>query len=82
MTETVAIFKKDDLTKAVDSKPIVGGETGSLAITGLSAGTVVADGDYVAGIVTNDVLGETMPVPGFTVTSTESAKAPLKAAAK
>ncbi|GAA3611002.1 hypothetical protein [Secundilactobacillus similis] len=66
-TYTLNVYKKDDL------KTVIGTGTDTdakAAITGLTAGTVVADGDYVATHV--DPTGvqdesEAEPVPGFTV---------------
>ncbi|WP_054660783.1 hypothetical protein [Secundilactobacillus kimchicus] len=68
--------KKDDLTKPIAT----GSDLEGTAITGLSSGDVVADGDYKASHVDPDgKLDESdkVDVPGFTVIKSK-AVAPTK----
>lgn len=66
-TYTLNVYKKDDKTTPVAT----GTDTdGKALIKDLAAGTVVADGDYVATQVDpsgNQTESESAPVPGFTV---------------
>lgn len=73
--DTEVIYKKDG-TKVIE------GDKGSLttAITGLAAGTVVADGDYQIAFKDSNTSLESQKVdiPGFTVETAPEAPADVK----
>ncbi|WP_191985878.1 hypothetical protein [Levilactobacillus lindianensis] len=48
MAQQLAIYKKGEDT------PVITGDPTGVAITGLTSGTVVADGDYQAAVVDSD----------------------------
>lgn len=64
MAQKLAIYKKGEDT------PVVTGDPTGVAVTGLEAGTVVADGDYQAAVI-DDTNAENpsgkVDVPGWTV---------------
>lgn len=52
---------------------IATGNATSVAITGLAAGTVAADGDYQVAYVDGDQSSDKVDVPGFTVLTAKPA---------
>ncbi|MBS0953056.1 hypothetical protein ABC426_17450 [Lactiplantibacillus plantarum] len=67
MAKVLKVYQKGN------DKEIATGDATSVAITGLAAGTVVADGDYQVAYVDGDQSSDKVDVPGFTVLAAKPA---------